>query len=346
MLLSLVAMGLVMSSSSPAERAFAQMQTLFLAEDQSRYYETWKAENRSTDTAFNWSMGVMLTAHVSMAKLDDRHRAALDRALALNEKYWNPAAPVAGFDVLPGPPFPNDRYYDDNAWIAMAYTDAYEVTLNPKWLDRAEETLKYVLSGEDDKLGGGVYWREKDKPSKNTCSNGPTAAAALALYEHRPKPEFLDAAKRLYAWTQKHLQDPSDKLFWDNLNLEGKMDKFKWSYNTGLMLRSAKQLARFTKDPKYAEDAKEIEASARKKWFKADGTVDCELQFSHLLFENFDLKSADLDRAEKALLATAVDGRFPKRKNAPELKEGRFFLIHQASATRMLAIIALARKER
>ncbi len=46
----------------------------------------------------------------------------------------------------------------------------------------------------------------------------------------------------IYAWTKKNLQDPADGLFWDNLSLDGRIGKAKFSYNTALMLRTACEL--------------------------------------------------------------------------------------------------------
>ena len=40
--------------------------------------------------------------------------------------------------------------------------------------------MRFVLSGWDERLGGGIYWRP-DHKTKNTCSNGPGATAGLVL---------------------------------------------------------------------------------------------------------------------------------------------------------------------
>lgn len=79
------------------------------------YREYWSASHPERDIAFNWSVGIALSAHNALAKLDAKYKPDLIAFLAQIPRYWNPRGPVAGFDVLPGPPFPNDRYYDDNA---------------------------------------------------------------------------------------------------------------------------------------------------------------------------------------------------------------------------------------
>jgi len=249
------------------------------------YAEEMKDGKRSEQPAFNWGVGVMLSALAAAARVDPQMRPWLREYADASRVYWNVTGPVPGYDVLPGPK-PVDRYYDDNAWMVMALVEAHETLGDVKYLQWAEETLKYVLSGEDEKLGGGIYWKEAEKTSKNTCSNGPSAAAALAVYSHLRKPEYLEAAKRLYAWTKKNLQDPADKLFWDNMNLKGEIEKTEWSYNTGLMLRSAVELYRETKNPAYAADAKEIEEASIAKWIDQDaGVIKDDGKFAHLLME-------------------------------------------------------------
>ena len=94
--------------------------------------------------------------------------------------YWDPAAPVPGYNAWCSGPGGTDKYYDDNAWVAMDFVEAYKSTHDPLFLQKAFATQRFVLSGWDDRLGGGLYWK-LDHQGKNTCSNAPAAAAALSL---------------------------------------------------------------------------------------------------------------------------------------------------------------------
>lgn len=236
--------------------------------------------------SFNWGVGVMLSSLAAGAKVDNKYQPWLREYADATRAYWNDKGPVPGYDVLPGPK-DVDRYYDDNAWMAMALVETYEVLNDTKYLDWAEQTLQYVLSGEDEKLGGGIYWKEAEKSSKNTCSNGPSVAAALAVYGHRKKPQYLDAAIRNYAWCKLRLQDPVDHLYWDNVHLNGMVEKTKWTYNSGLMLRSAVELFRATGRDDYRRDAIQLEAATR-SFLNPEGTaMKDDGKFAHLLFENW-----------------------------------------------------------
>lgn len=285
---------------------------------------------------FNWGLGVLLTAQNSLASLDPSYKSKLVDTLEHADEYWNSVGPVPGFDVQPHTPKNQDRYYDDNAWMVMALVDSYEITGDRRWLNRAQDALKHVLSGEDSQLGGGIFWKERERTSKNTCSNAPAAAACLAVYRHTKDSSLMVKAKEIYAWTREKLQAP-DHLYWDNIRLDGKIDKTKWSYNAALMLRVAKELD-------YRQDVEDLERACIKQWVKPDGTIDDELQFAHLLFENLNPAKFDAKKCiERLLDGRDAQGFFGKRWGVPQV--GKHQLIHQVSAVRALATYELRLKK-
>lgn len=301
-------------------------------------------DGRVVGPVFNWGVGVLMSAMNSAAKHDSHWKPELRRFVDETRHYWNTAGPVPGFDVLPHPR-ETDRYYDDNAWMVMALVEASEVLQDPTLMDRAKAALDFALSGEDDKLGGGIYWRESDKKSKNTCSNGPTAAACLAVYEKTNDPKLLEAAKRIYAWTRKNLLDSTDSLYWDSIDLEGKVDKTKWSYNTALMVRSGAELARLTGDDTYRKQAEESAKASEKRWI-VNGRLADAGRFAHLLAESF-LYLPSEDR--KTNVRRALDWLYSNGKSKDGLYTGRFDrqadpnqtkfdLLDQASAARAFLV--------
>ncbi len=80
---------------------------------------------------------------------------------------------------------PSDRFYDDNIWIGIDFVDAYMLTKDPLLIGKAKLIWNFIESGMDEKLGGGIYWCEQKKASKNTCSNAPGAVLALKLLRLR-----------------------------------------------------------------------------------------------------------------------------------------------------------------
>ena len=88
---------------------------------------------------------------------------------------------------------PHDqRLYDDAIWVGIDLADLYSKTKDSWYLDYAKSVWNFVLSGKDDELGGGVYWDENAKDSKNTCSNAPAVVLALKLYQITNDAAYLE----------------------------------------------------------------------------------------------------------------------------------------------------------
>lgn len=97
----------------------------------------------------------------------------------------------------------SDRFYDDNVWLGIDFTDSYRMTGKQAYLEKAKLIWKFILSGKDDVLGGGIYWCEQKKESKNTCSNAPGAVFALKLFQATQDDAYLKQGKDLYEWTKR-----------------------------------------------------------------------------------------------------------------------------------------------
>ena len=160
-----------------------------------------------------------------------------------------------------------DRFYDDNIWVGINFTDAYRLTGNPHYLQQAKLTWRFVQSGKDNRLGGGIYWCEQGKRTKNTCSNAPAAVLALKLYDATTDPTYLQQAEELYRWTKATLQDTTDCLYFDNIDLEGHISKNKYAYNSGQMMQAAAMLYRLTGQEAYLADAQRIAQSCYRYFF-------------------------------------------------------------------------------
>lgn len=255
---------------------------------------------REAQPAFMWGCGVQLSALAGAARVDRRrYGPELKRFAEGLKAYWVVHGGLWGFDVLPAPK-PVDRYYDDNAWMVLAFIEASEAARSRDYLQRAEEAFRFVLSGEDERLGGGIYWHEQSRSSKNTCVNAPAIVGALRLYQRTHKADYLETARRIYAWANAHLQD-SDGLYWDNISLAGSVEKTKWSYNTGLMLRANCLLYEITRRGPYLDEAERIAEGAAARWVdQATGGIRDGGAFAHLLLEGF-LSLYDIDHDRRWL---------------------------------------------
>jgi len=345
-----LAMAMVLDAPTLKQRGFEVLEQIrreYYLPESKLYCDSIDKDGKKSGPSFNWGAGVMLSALNAAARLDRKYKAWLREYADATRVYWNTKGPVPGYDVLPGPK-PVDRYYDDNEWMVLALVETYEVLGDKKYLDWAEETLTYVLSGWDDKLGGGIYWHEPKKESKNTCSNAPAAAACLAVAKYRRTNELVGQAEKIMFWTQKNLCDPSDRLLWDSINLQGKIGKTKWSYNTGLYIRAWAELGVYTGIDQL--DLQSTYDAATKRWFDPETHMaKDEGRFAHLLFEGLWTRNAKPTPKKDPNLGTQIqmaldylydkvrspDGRYGGRWDKPfDPKRKKFELIDQAAAAR------------
>ncbi len=299
-----------------------------------------------------WGAGVALSALDAAARVDpDHYRYRLRAFIDALNAYWTNANHIGGYDVLPGPK-PNDRFYDDNAWIVLGLAEAYETMHRSSDLARAEATYRFVLSGEDSKLGGGIYWHEPEHKTKNTCVSAPAIVGALRLYQLTNKPAYLEDARRLYQWTCAHLQG-ADGLFADHIDLDGHVDEARFSYNSGLMIRAASLLYAITGEAAYLTNAQRIAHAAEARWVVGEtGGIRDTGRFAHLLLEGFlslyavdhDPHWLNVDRQALLFLHEQVrdaEGHYGDHwDQKPAAPRTVFQLLDQASAARAFWVAA------
>ncbi len=151
---------------------------------------------------------------------DDDFRAVFDVMGA----YLNTDTNPAGYDSYPRALGGGDIYYDDNQWLGIDGVLAWRHRGEQRFLDAAHLTWELSLSGWDDTMGGGIYWRQNDNTTKNTCSNGPAAVLAMLLHEETGDREYLDWAVRILDWNRQ-LRDPEIGVYLDALKDDGTVDR-------------------------------------------------------------------------------------------------------------------------
>lgn len=318
---------------------------------------TEKASDRNEPArpVFMWGAGVHLSALAAAAQSDpERHADALARFIECLDKYWCVHREIGGYNSFPGGERP-DRYYDDNAWIVLGLVESYEVANERRYLTRAEETFAFVLSGEDDRLGGGIYWRENTRQSKNTCSNAPAIVGALRLYQHTRNEAYLQAAQRLYEWTCDKLQDAETGLFFDHRRLDDKLDTRLYAYNTALMMRANCLLYQLASKPSCLAEAERLAHAADRQWIDDETLMVCgQAKFAHLLLEAL----LEVDAVKPApKWVRAAESTATRLHNVLRSESGHYprlwsprrtrrrpsdMLIDQASAARTFFVLALA----
>jgi hypothetical protein len=290
---------------------------------------------------YMWGNGVMFSALLGAARHDPQtYLPIVNQYFKSMDRYWDTAVKIPGYEPAPTSGGGNDKYYDDNAWMVLGCTEAFEMTHNQQYLDRAQQTLGFVMSGWDMEGGGGSWGHVAHKGGgKNTCVNAPAAVGCLRIAHYLPTErsrEMVDMAKKIMAWTDKTLR-AEDGLYYDSISLKtGKINTAKLTYNSALMLRAYLGLYTWTHNSTDLAEAQKIGRAA--DWFLGTKThaYRDSVKWSHLMIE------ADLQlyrtTHEEYLLKRAIsnaDYEFATWKKDPSPS-----LIDNAAVARTLWLMA------
>ena len=239
----------------------------FYDADNSLYYETNQIKTGEKKHSYLWPLCALIQAANEEEVLSPSKDFMTPVMKAIHQYYSN-IAPAPAYQAYVTKEEKDSRFYDDNQWIAIACLDAYNRTKNKEYIDIAKMIYRFMMTGYDTLSGGGLYWREDKKNSKNTCSNGPGIIVALELYKITKQENYLDTALVLYNWVNDHLQSPNG-LYYDNIKIPSlKIDSAIYTYNTGTMLQSNVLLYNITRNKKYLHEAERIASAAKQYFYK------------------------------------------------------------------------------
>jgi hypothetical protein len=147
-------------------------------------------------------------------------------------------------------------FNDDIEWWVISATRAYLLTGDTAYSNTAKRSFDWLYSTQwDNTLGGGIWWKNTERGSKNACSNGPAANAALNLYEITKDASYLDKAKAIYKWERGALFNANSGSVSDNMRANGSVGGGALFYNQGTFLGPAYRLFKLTGDSSYYRDA-------------------------------------------------------------------------------------------
>lgn len=307
------------------------------------------------------------TRHDYARDLDDRLKGLA--------RYWDarPAFGLPGYETGPLPPVGNggDKYYDDNAWIALELLRVYAVTRAAEALARATAVFQFLVTGWAGDTGdgsppGGLYWKVQ-KPGetshgRHTCSTAPSAEVALRLYAVTGDASYLDWARRMYAWVNAALRD-EDEMYRDNIAPGPRIDATKWSYNQGTMLGASALLAEATGEAHYLAQAEAIAAAALRYYGYRDGALAPDALlfrqdaiFNTLLYRNLLLVSRQRPHLEyRAAFAAYAEAIWSDPARCRRMADGPLFTLHvehpervtlldQAALVSLAALLAMGQR--
>ncbi|SDM49525.1 Glycosyl hydrolase family 76 [Catalinimonas alkaloidigena] len=238
------------------------------------YKENVPEQAGDNNYCYLWPYVGMLTAGNVLYALYD-NRALLDKEFEGLEAFYDDRDSLPAYQAYPVAETSSDHFYDDNGIVAMELIEAYRLTKSQKFLDRAMAITRFIMSGEDDRMGGGLYWLES---VAQHCTAGPNCMKAAntsayasyvtsELYKETREGKYLSFSKRVYHWLYTTLRDPSDNLYWNDINIgTGQVNPTKWTYNAAMMIMAGVNLYEITQEAKYLEHAIATARSAHAKF--------------------------------------------------------------------------------
>jgi len=170
-----------------------------------------------------------------------------------------------------------DRFYDDNAHLVIALTEAYRLTNDIVYLNRAKDTQAFVMHGEDSVAGGGIYFRQFDFTSKDAISTLQGARGAAMLYRATGQQSYLNDATRLLTWARTHIQRP-DGMFSERWNIStNSPEGFDLVNSAGIGISTNLELYDITGGGSYLTEAQRMANRALTRYFdSATGRINDE----------------------------------------------------------------------
>ncbi len=221
--------------------------------------------------AFVWPAATQFRVLNSLTQLDPTKYSTVLRSFSdeLHTRYWS-----AGYRSGAGG---GERFYDDNAHLVVSLTEAYNLTKDPVFLDRAKQTHAFVLQGEDSVAGGGIYFKQFDFSSKDAISTLQAARGAAMLYNATGEQQYLDDATRLLTWSKTHIQR-SNGLFSERWNIAtNMMDGADLVNSAGIAISTNLELYDATGSTAYLTEARRIGLRSLTRYFdSATGRINDE----------------------------------------------------------------------
>jgi predicted alpha-1,6-mannanase (GH76 family) len=157
-----------------------------------------------------------------------------------------------------------NNYYDDNAWWALAWIAAYDVTREDRYLNAAQTIFTHNTAGWDSTCGGGMWWSTA-KTYKNAITNELFLTLAALLHQRTPsdKAGYLTWAQREWDWFSASGLIGASGLVNDGLTSACQNNGgTTWTYNQGVILGGLAALFEITGDQAYLQQGETIANAA------------------------------------------------------------------------------------
>ena len=203
-----------------------------------------------------------------------------------------------------------DLFLDDNEWLAEDFLDWSQLGGGTAARKRAAAIFGAVVDAWDGvgshPCAGGVFWtRSPASRDRNTVSTANGALVGLRLYAATGQAPYLAWSQRMLGWVDRCMLAP-DGLYWDHIDLDGKVDRTHWSYNQGSVIGANVLLYTLTGDAQALSRAESI-ADASLTYFAERWNGEEPPEFAAIFFRNL-LALAGVDGRQDYVAAAETYG--------------------------------------
>lgn len=174
--------------------------------------------------------------------------------------------------------FIND-YYDDEAWWALAWIDAYKLTQKVEYLKMAETIFADLTTGWSDNMSnGGIFWKKNPQVYKNSIANNLFALTAIRLYHQTQNKTYAEWFEKEVDWyLNTGLFNTENNLIEDGLDDKtGEPNRGGYyTYNQGVAIAVLTEMYLYKQDQKYLDLAEKLVQGAFKNMVTDKGIL-CE----------------------------------------------------------------------
>jgi predicted alpha-1,6-mannanase (GH76 family) len=238
----------------------------------------WNASNKTFYKQDNKSgrLDYWMTAHAWETEMDAYERTK-DPALLQKVKDTYTGF-IAGNGASTN--LSNNPYNDDIAWWILAATRAFDLTQDTTYRGLAKRNFDWMYSTQWDNVwGGGIWWQNRAKNQKNSCSTLPMAIAGFKLAKQLNDPAYAVKALAMQNWVRSRLYRPASGEVADRVVANGAKDSVVWgplSYNHGVFIYGSYLAFLHTKDSAYFKEAVATSDYFRREKCDAQGIMPDE----------------------------------------------------------------------
>ncbi len=176
-----------------------------------------------------------------------------------------------------------ENSYDDMAWWALAWINAFDLTAEARYLEMAQTIFVAMQQGWDDVCGGGVWW-DFARSYKNAITNELFLLLALRLHRRSTvdteRESYRAWIDREWNWFKASGMINEDHLINDGLRNCQNNGGTTWTYNQGIIVAALAEMYQITGESAYLTEAEMIADAVMRILAAPDGILrePCEVK--------------------------------------------------------------------